>query len=54
MAKKKRNKNKPSKDYILSVYRALDEDDISTEMLLQMVADVCQCEVSDVVDVLAG
>lgn len=53
MAKKKRNKNKPSKDYILSVYSALDEDDISTEMLLQMVADVCQCEVSDVVDVLA-
>lgn len=46
-------KRKPSKDYILSVYRALDEDGISTERLLQMVADVCRCEVSDVIDALA-
>jgi hypothetical protein len=46
-------KRKPSKDYILSVYRALDEDGISTERLLQMVADTCQCEVSVVVDALA-
>ena len=44
------NKNKINK--ILASYELHDDDDISTERLLQMVADDCHCDVSDVVDAL--
>ncbi len=37
---------------ILASYELHDDDDISTERLLQMVADDCNCDVSNVVDVL--
>jgi len=38
---------------ILEVYEALDDDDISTERLLCIVADTCGCDIDDVVEVLA-
>lgn len=52
--KKKRikKKQKPSVAEILAVYEALDDDDISTERLLSMVADTCECDIDDVVEAL--
>lgn len=44
--------NKDKIDKILASYELHDDDDISTERLLQMVADDCHCDVSDVVDAL--
>lgn len=41
------------KSLVLASYELHDDDDISTERLLQMVADDCHCDVSDVVSVLA-
>lgn len=41
------------KSRVLTSYELHDDDDISTERLLQMVADDCHCDVSDVVSVLA-
>ena len=38
---------------IIASYEAHDEDDVSTERLLAMVADDCGWDVSDVVEVLA-
>ena len=38
---------------ILAAYDMLDDDDISTERLIQMVADHCEVEYIDVVDALA-
>ena len=38
---------------ILAAYDMYDDDDISTERLLQMVADHCNVDYSDVVDALA-
>jgi hypothetical protein len=38
---------------ILAFYEMFDEDDISTERLLALVADAADCCVSDVVSVLA-
>ena len=53
--KKKRIKKrkKPSVAEILEVYEALDDDDVSTERLLCMVADICECDIDDVVEALA-
>ena len=48
MSNKLTNKDKQ----ILSVYEYWDNDDYSTEMLLQLVADTCNCSISDVVDTL--
>ena len=39
---------------ILVAYDMFDDDDISTERLLQMVADHCGVDYSDVVDALAS
>lgn len=38
--------------HILASYDLHDDDDISTERLLQMVADDCKCDIMDVIDVL--
>jgi len=40
------------KNRILASYEYHDDDDISTERLLQMVADDCHCDISDVIDAL--
>lgn len=37
---------------ILATYEYFDDDDISTERLLAMVADDCDCEVDEVVAVI--
>lgn len=37
---------------ILAVYEYYDTDDYSTEMILQLVADTCKCDISDVIDAL--
>lgn len=50
--KKRRIKKKPSVAEILEVYEALDDDDVSTERLLCMVADTCGCDIDDVVEAL--
>lgn len=42
------------KDKIIASYKLHDDDDISTERLLQMVADDCDCSISDVIEVLRG
>ena len=39
---------------IIASYRLHDDDDISTERLLQMVADDCDCSISDVIEALKG
>lgn len=55
---KKSKKTKEEQEYedfvdkVLAVYEMLDDDDISTQRLLMMVADTCDCEVDDVVDAL--
>lgn len=41
-----------SKEEILAVYESMDDNDISTERLLQIVADMCNCEIDDVIDAL--
>lgn len=41
-----------SKEEILAVYESMDDNDISTECLLQIVADMCNCEIDDVIDAL--
>ena len=38
---------------IMESWDVHDSDDISTERLLQMVADDCKCEVDDVVETLS-
>ena len=40
-------------EQILMSYNSHDDGDISTERLLQMVADDCGCDISDVVNALA-
>ena len=40
-------------DEIMASWDAHDDDDISTERLLEMVADDCKCEVDDVVETLS-
>ena len=47
-----KKKKKPSVAEILEVYEALDDEDVSTERLLCMVADTCGCEIDDVIDAL--
>ena len=42
------------KDKIIASYRLHDNDGISTERLLQMVADDCDCTISDVIEALRG
>lgn len=37
---------------ILATYDLFDDDDISTERLLALVADDCDCEVDEVVNVI--
>lgn len=37
---------------IIASYNFFDEDDISTERLLALVCDDCDCEVNEVVEVL--
>lgn len=39
---------------ILMFYEMFDDDDISTERLLAMVADAAGCDIDDVVSVLTG
>ena len=48
-----KKKKKPSVAEILEVYEALDDDDVSTERLLCMVADTCGCDIDGVVEALA-
>lgn len=43
---------KLDKNRILASYELHDTDDVSDERLLQMVADDCNCDISDVLDVL--
>ena len=52
--RKKKNNNKPteSQSRILSMYDLFDDDDISTERLLCMVADACECDIDDVTNTL--
>ena len=40
------------KQQILASYELHDTDDISTEILLQMVADDCDCDIDDVIEAL--
>ena len=40
------------KEKVLSSYESHDSNEISTERLLQMVADDCECSVLEVVDIL--
>jgi hypothetical protein len=40
------------KNEILASYTLHDDDDISTERLLQMVCDDCHCDVEEVIDAL--
>ena len=49
---KKKRKMTRKEAQILASYDLHDDDDISTERLLQMVADDCRCDIIDVVDVL--
>lgn len=48
-----KKKKKPSVAEILETYEALDDDDVSTERLLCMVADICECDIDDVAEALA-
>ena len=48
--KKKQMSKKEAR--ILASYDLHDDGDISTERLLQMVADDCGCDIMDVIDVL--
>lgn len=41
-----------SKEEILAVYESMDDNNISTERLLQIVADICNCEIDEVIDAL--
>lgn len=41
-----------SKEEILAVYESMDDNNISTERLLQIVADMCDCEIDEVIDAL--
>ena len=45
--------NEILKHKILKSYRMNDDDDVSTETLLAMITDDCECDILDVVDVLA-
>ena len=45
--------NEILKHKILKSYKTNDDEDVSTETLLAMVADNCKCDILDVVDVLA-
>jgi hypothetical protein len=42
----------PEEEQIIVVYTMFDDDDVSTERLLSMVADECQRDVSDVAEAL--
>jgi len=48
-----RNRRKPSPSHIMGVYEMFDDEDISTERLLAMVADFCECDIDDVVEAIA-
>jgi hypothetical protein len=50
--RKKRSKDDLRDDFILSTYDMFDDEDVSTERLLCMVADYCNCDIDDVTDVL--
>ena len=39
---------------ILESWRFHDEEDLSTEIVLQMVCDDCECGVADVMDVICS
>ena len=52
MNNKKKKQMSKKEARILASYDMHDDDDISTEMLLQMVADDCRCDIMDVIDVL--
>ena len=41
-----------SKEEILAVYESMDDNNISTERLLQIVADMCDCEIDEVINTL--
>ena len=43
----------PFKERVKMAYEMFDDDDISTERLLAMVADYCHCDVDAVIEVLA-
>lgn len=40
-------------DEIMASWDAHDDNDISTEMLIQMVADDCKCGIDDVIEALS-
>ena len=40
-------------DEIMASWDAHDDDDISTERLIQMVADDCKCGIDDVIETLS-
>ena len=42
-----------SDNEIIESWNAHDDNDVSTEKLLQMVADDCKCEVDDVIETLS-
>jgi hypothetical protein len=44
--------NKELRKQILTAYDLHDDPDISIEMLLELVANACQCDQSDVVEAL--
>ena len=46
--------NKSKKEEIRAAWELLDDGDISTERLLQMVADACSCTVSEVVEAVTN
>ena len=49
--KKKLNPNNPKdRAYVNDIWDSFDEDDISTEQLIQMVADTCNIKYEDVLE----
>jgi hypothetical protein len=44
---------KPTNEHIVATWDALDDDNLSTETLVQMVADACHCSTDDVAAALA-
>lgn len=46
--------SKVKRDEIRAMWEVFDDDDISTERLLQMVADACKCDIGDVVEAVTG
>ena len=50
MKKKLNPKNPKDRAYVNDIWDSFDEDDISTEQLIQMVADTCNIKYEDVLE----